>query len=256
MRPSGPGNVLLAFSLAVIASSQLIAQTEASIPINFAVWAGYEGNHPLKSGSPWRLQSEATAKRNEGILETQAYLLEAGLGYDLTRGLQASGGYAIQYNFPYDSASQPYKWAEHRVWQEARIHSGRGGGTEFKQRIRTEEKWAARKSAPDYDKVTSYNFEVTLRYQFGVEFPLQGNAYSKFNNEIHLRIVPSDEKRFDQNRLFGGIGFTIDREKANRVEVGYMLQTVRNSSEAEPGRKRVNHTIRITFISASPLNFK
>jgi hypothetical protein len=45
----------------------------------------------------------------------------------------------------------------------------------------------------------------------------------------------------------------IESSKLSRVEMGYMLQTVRHSSETQEGRQRINHVIRITFVSDTSL---
>src|SRR5262245_25368521 len=158
---------LAAFSL------ELQGQTDQHIPINFAVWAAYHGEHPFRVDDPWRLRAEVTIKRNKGITDAQGYLFRGGVGYLFNRGQQVAGGFAFEYHIPYDSASQPYKWADYRIWEEADFRTKLGNGDkEFKQRFRVEEKWLARKSAPDFDTVTSYQFETMFRYQFGFELPL------------------------------------------------------------------------------------
>src|SRR5262245_42865584 len=107
---------------------KLNGQAAMETPINFAVWVGYEGNHPLNDSSPWRLQTEAMIRRNNGVAIAQAYLLEGGLGYDFNRGQQVAGGYTFQYNYPYDAASQPYKRATQRIWEEASLKTPIGNG--------------------------------------------------------------------------------------------------------------------------------
>jgi hypothetical protein len=233
------------------------AQTTTETPVNFAVWGTYDGDHPIRPDSPWRLLAQATSKRNNGVAIAQAYLLEGGLGYEFGGGQQVAGGYTFQYHYPYDSASQPYKWPEQRIWQEANLRTTLGkGNKKFKQRFRIEERWLARKSPPDFDEVTSHKFEVRFRYKAGVELPLSARTYAIFNDEIFLRLLPRNEKWLDQNRLFAGVGFALDNEKLERIEVGYMLQTFRHSADTSVGLKRINNTIRITFKSAAPLWFK
>ena len=119
----------------------------------------------------------------------------------------------------------------------------------MKQRVRIEERWEARKSAPDFDEITSHNFETILRYRLRFDFPTNANTYPIIYDEIFLRLEPRSQKWIDQNRLFGGLGFHVNNLKLSRIEIGYMLQTERNSAETSTGRKRVNNVIRITFIS-------
>jgi Protein of unknown function (DUF2490) len=235
---------------------RLNGQTATHTPVNFAVWLSAEGNNPLRETSPWRLVTQATAKRSKGITDAQAYLLRGGLGYEFNGHQQVSAGFATEYHVPYDSASKPYKWADYRIVEEAKFPTVFAGGTKkIKQRFRLEERWQQQKSPPDLDKVTSYKFTTLFRYQFRFEHHQSDRSYSILYDEIRLRLTPTNERLFAQNRLFGGIGFSIDREKETHLEIGYMLQTVLNSDETAQRLKRVNHVLRITLISDAPLKF-
>jgi hypothetical protein len=106
--------------LILLSSSLLKAQTTSDTPVDLGVWLGYEGNHELGKDSPWRLVGEGTAKRNQELIDAQANFLLGGLGYEWKRDRQISAGYEIQQHIPFDSSSQPYKWVEHRLFQEVR----------------------------------------------------------------------------------------------------------------------------------------
>src|SRR5262249_47955175 len=157
-------------------------------------------------GSPWRFVIEGTIKRNKGILTPATYELRSGLGYEWKPDHEVSVGYTLEDHIPYDSASQPYQWLEDRIWEDVKFPIGR----KVKQEIRLEQRWEARKSAPDYDDVTHYNYETTLRYQFRLVFPLNAKTGSIFYDEVHVRLSPTNEKFFDQNRLFAGFGFKLE----------------------------------------------
>src|SRR5262249_425001 len=147
----------------LISSSLLSAQSDSSTPVDFGVWPSYNGNHELGNDSPWRLVVEGTAKRNKGGITAQANLLLGGLGYEWKRDRQVSAGFAIQQHIPFDSASQPYKWMEYRLFQQVKFPIEFHNGVDtVKQRVRLEQRWEARKSAPSYNTVTSYNFELIL----------------------------------------------------------------------------------------------
>ena len=62
------------------------------------------------------------------------------------------------------------------------------------------------------------------------------------------------EKILDQNRLFGGIGINLDKNKLWRLEVGYMYQPVFQSSPDVLGKSRVNHALRVTIATDLPFN--
>ena len=243
--------------LILVSPSLLHAQASSNTPVDLGVWLGYQGNHAMEKDSLWRLVIAGVAKRNKEIVDAQAYLLKGGIGYELKRDLQVSAGYIIERHIPFDSSSQPYKWTEHRIFEEVQFSISPGSGNKtLKQRVSLEERWLARKSAPDYERVTSYKFETTLKYQLQFVFPLNPKTDSIFYDEVHLRLLPRNEKRLDQNRLFAGLSFKIESKNISRLEVGYMLQTAHNSAETAEGLQRVNHVISVTVISDAPLRFK
>jgi uncharacterized protein DUF2490 len=234
--------------------AQVNAQTPTATPVNFALWLGYEGNHPLREVSPWRFVIETTAKRNRGFAVSQGDEIESGLGYEFKGHQQISGGFIFEYHIPFDSASQPYKWPEYNVYQKAAFPIKFDGGRKtFEQHFALEERFLAQKLFPDFDKIISYRYETTFKYQLGFELPLHDRASSILYDEIHLRGSPRREKLIDENRLFGGIRFPLDSESRTNLEVGYMLQTARHSSATASGRERINHTIRIRIVSDAPL---
>ena len=77
-----------------------------------------------------------------------------------------------------------------------------------------------------------------------------------FYDEIHLRLLPTEEKLADQNRLYAGLIFYLDDRRLWRLETGYMLQSIWRSGENEQGLKRTNHTLRVTITSDAPFGKK
>ena len=63
--------ILIVSFLLATSSLELSGQTSDQIPVNFAVWAAYHGEHPFRPDDPWRLRAEVTVKRNEGITDAQ-----------------------------------------------------------------------------------------------------------------------------------------------------------------------------------------
>jgi hypothetical protein len=174
--------------------------------------------------------------------------------YEFPNGVTVAAGYTIKYNFPIDTRSEPYKWADQRAFEQAEISKPfRSGNIRFKQRFRLEERWLARKTSPDFDRVTSYVFQTRFRYEANFEFGGRAKTYWVVSDEVFFRLYPTaDVKIFEQNRLFAGIGIRLDQEKLWRLEIGYMLQDVRNSPEILEGSARINHVLRVTLRSNAP----
>ena len=244
--------------ISITVSSFEFVQAQSK-PVNFTGWYGYEGYHPFIEGKPWGLMVEGYIKRNEVVIQPMQWFGRIGINYQLQNGNRVTGGYAYQYNMPYDSVSEPYSWSDHRIWEQYLIrkpfkNDKRGM---FIHRFRMEQRWLQRKLAPDYSSTLEWEFENTIRYQFKVNIPLNDKLSISFNDEIHLRTASFDsEKLFDQNRIYAGLVLYVDKKREWRIEPGYMFQSTWNSLDTQEGRKRINHAFRITITSDAPLKKK
>jgi hypothetical protein len=230
-----------------------IFRCSAQVPVNTTGWYGYEGYHPFKEGNPLGLMVEGYIKRDNVVLDPMQWFFRIGLNYQLKNGNRITGGYAYQYNIPYDEASEPYNWSDHRIWEQFIIRKPfkidkRGM---FMHRFRMEQRWLERKEFIAFDNTNTYwKFENTFRYQFKVNLPINDKWSVSLYDEIHLRTTELDtEKLFDQNRIYAGFVFYADKKREWRIEPGYMLQSTFNSLDSQEGRKRINNVIRVTITS-------
>jgi hypothetical protein len=224
-------------------------------PVNFTGWYGYEGYHPFTEGKPWGLMVEGYIKRNEVVVDPMQWFFRVGLNYQLKNGNRITGGYAYQLNLPYDEVSEPYNWSDHRIWEQFLIRKPfkKDKRGMFIQRFRLEQRWLQRKGGLDYSNTAFWKFENTFRYQFKVNIPINDKWSASFNDEIHLRFSSFDtEKLFDQNRIYAGLVYYVDKKREWRIEPGYMFQSTWNSADNLDGRKRINHAFRITITSDAP----
>jgi Protein of unknown function (DUF2490) len=163
-----PGNslLLLAFVLLFTLFARASSICAQSTPQNATAWYGYEGFHPFREGEPWGLFVEGYVKRNRIILDDLSYFFRIGLNYEFKNGNRVTGGYAVQYNYPYDSASEPYNWTDHRIWEQFLIRKpvGEKKRVTLIQRFRAEQRWLARKEPPTFDTIRERKFENTFRY--------------------------------------------------------------------------------------------
>jgi Protein of unknown function (DUF2490) len=234
----------------------LVGNAQEDTPVNGAGWYGYQGNHPFIEGGPWGLFIEGTIKRNDVITDKLALSGRIGLNYELSSGHAITGGYAVQYNYPYDSASLPYNWMDNRIWEqfEWRRQFGNGKRHALSQRFRMEQRWLERKSAPDYDEVAGWQFQNTFRYRLKVNLGLNRIVSLSLYDEVHLRAPPPDASRIlDQNVAYAGLVFNLDKRRRWRLETGYMNQWYWNSAETQEGLKRINHMLRVTIVLDAPL---
>ena len=196
---------------------------------------------------------EGYIKRNDVVVEPMQWFYRVGLNYQLENGNRITGGYAYQYNMPYDEVSEPYNWSDHRIWEQYIIRNPfkvdkRGM---FMHRFRMEQRWLERKNMDvNLGTTTYWKFENTFRYQFKVNVPINNKWSASFYDEIHLRTTKlNTEKVFDQNRVYAGLVFYADKKREWRIEPGYMFQSTLNSLDIQDGRKRINNVFRITITS-------
>lgn len=227
----------------------------AQVPQNITLWTGFESYIPFYEGSRYGLFAEGYMKRSDFVASKQGWFWRVGGSYYLKNGNRISGGFAYQYNFPYDDVSEPYNWIDYRIWQQYMIRKTSANGKKiWVQRIRPEERWLGRGSETSPNAVDHYQFEITFRYMLRRQWWFNETIGAAVYDEIHLRLTDLDAERLiDQNRLYAGFIFALDKKKQTHIETGYMWQGMYNSADYQDGHKRINHTFRVTFTSDLPM---
>lgn len=243
----------------ILLACSFAASAQVDAPVNAGGQFGYEGYHPFVEGRPWGVVIEGYFNRNRIIRDPASYFLRVGLNYDLGGGNRISGGYATQYTEPSDAASDPYKFPEHRIWEQFtwKRKFGEAKRHNFIQRFRVEQRWIGRKTAPAFDRITSWYFENALRYQAKFITPITKKISLNLNDEIAVRIPPPTGRKFvDLNQLYAGLIFPLDKKRLWRLEMGYSLQTVWRPATTASGLRRVNHIFSIVIKSDAPFKPK
>lgn len=249
---------MIVIATSITAAFQAVAQED--VPQNFCVWPGFEVFMPFREGSRWGLFAEGYVKRVNFLKDPQSLFLRLGGSYYLKNGNRMTGGIAWQYNYPYDAVALPYSWPDSRIWQQYMIRRASPKNKEhlWVHRLRLEERWLARKNDPADDGYDSYKFETTFRYMLRSQWYIRPRVGLAVYEEVHLRVYSEerDERIFDQNRIYAGLIYALDKDRLWRIETGYMFLSMWNAPENEPGRQRLNHTWRITLTGDVPLRKK
>ncbi len=225
-----------------------------SVPVNYVGWYSYNGYHTLDEGSKYALILEGTIQRNNIIIDPMQFAIRAGLSYEFKNQHRLAGGYALQYNIPYDVASVPYNAVSSRIWEQ---YSFKILFKKFSHRLRMEQIWTQQKAPPSYDETTDWKFQNILRYRANYLLPITSKLTADFNDEIFFNMFDLKSQRIlNQNRLYAGLLFNLDKEHLWKMNAGYMLQTAFNSSESKEDKKRVNNVLRISIISDLSFNKK
>jgi hypothetical protein len=110
---------------------------------------------------------------------------------------------------------------EHRIWEQF-IYAHSFSKYRFTNRVRFEQRFIENRTNKTYPMSTR------LRYQLGLNFPLQGKTLEKNEfyvnayNEFYFSLTGNKNATYSENWTYVGIGYHLG--KAGRLEIGYLLQ--------------------------------
>jgi hypothetical protein len=220
---------------------------------NVNSWFMYFGNHKLSDKVGWH--AEVQLRRNDVISNAQQLLLRTGVDFYTKNNSRLTAGYAFIETHPYGEFAVANAFPEHRIWQQF-LTSQSLGKVKLSHRYRLEQRMIGNSST---GKFSNGRYENRFRYMAKVvlnlthsEKPIFLAAYDEvfvnFGKEVAYNL-------FDQNRLYGAIGFTLSPDV--KVEVGYLNQRVQQrsldmSSGIAQNRIENNHTVQLGLFSTIP----
>lgn len=208
----------LAFTLLGLGSVFTFAQKN-----DLGAWYMYFGNNKISKKLNWH--NEIQYRNFDAIGDLEQLLIRTGIGYDLTEN---NNNVLLGYGF---ILSQPYvngekkENVEHRIFQQY-ITKQKFGRFNLQHRYRLEERFL------------EDDFRMRFRYMLGLNIPitqkemLPKTLYASVYNEIFLHF---NSPVFDRNRVYGALGYVINKNM--RIEAGYMnqLQENRNRGQIQIG---------------------
>lgn len=246
-------NIKSRFFLATICTLfyiQSVAQNNRQYAQQWNVWLSYTGTH--KTSNKWSLHVEAQLRRHDGIKQAQQLLLRSGINYHINNQLILTAGYCFVETYPYGTFPVKAAFPEHRFWQQIQIKS-QYKKIEWINRNRLEQRFnflpilnTATQSFEPGNAVYTNRFRLLNR----VSIPFKGKAiaaghlYLSVFDELFINFGKNVSLNvFDQNRIFGGIGYHIP--KVGRMECGYMMQQL-----IKPDGIKIenNHTLVISLL--------
>lgn len=180
---------------------------------NFGNWLIYIGNVQLNER--WNWHSEYQNRNYNAIGDIEQHLVRTGIGYNLSENnnnLLLGYGFVHSENYSANQVDKT-KMSEHRIYQQF-ITKQDFGRVKFQHRYRFEQRFIEDK------------FRLRFRYFIGMVISLnnpeliENTYYFSFYNELFIQ--PVTNSVFDRNRIFGGLGYKIN--KNIRLELGYMNQ--------------------------------
>lgn len=204
----------LAFTVLGLGSILTFAQKN-----DLGAWYMYFGNNKINKKLNWH--NEIQYRNFDAVGDLEQLLIRTGIGYDLTEN---NNNVLLGYGF---ILSQPYvngekkENIEHRIFQQY-ITKQKFGRFYLQHRYRLEERFL------------EDDFRMRFRYMLGVNIPitqkemLPKTLYASVYNEIFLHF---DSPVFDRNRVYGALGYVINKNM--RIEAGYMNQIQENRNRGQ-----------------------
>ncbi|REC50352.1 DUF2490 domain-containing protein [Chryseobacterium pennipullorum] len=186
---------------------------------DLGAWYMYFGNNKISKKLNWH--NEVQYRNFDAVGDLEQLLIRTGIGYDLTEN---NNNILLGYGF---ILSQPYvnggkkENIEHRIFQQY-ITKQKFGRFNLQHRYRLEERFL------------EDDFRMRFRYMLGLNIPitqkemLPKTLYASVYNEIFLHF---DSPVFDRNRVYGALGYVINKNM--RIEAGYMNQIQENRNRGQ-----------------------
>ena len=238
----------LSFIAIFLLQSLLVEGQTRAHANNTNAWLMYFGNH--KFSSQMGLHAEAQWRRSEFFSENQQLLLRAGLEFYAKSDFRFTIGYAFVETYPYGEFAVQQAFPEHRIWQQLLVPQALGN-VRLTHRYRLEQRMIGNASTGQfengrYENRTRYMAKATLNIADGkhpVFVALYDEIFINFGQDVGYNI-------FDQNRLYGAVGFSISTNL--KIELGYLYQVVQlRSLDGSSLKNRIenNHTLQIALFS-------
>lgn len=186
---------------------------------DLGAWYMYFGNN--KISEKFNFHNEIQYRNFDAGADLEQLLIRTGIGYDLTENNNnILLGYAFILSQPYIRGEKSEN-IEHRIFQQY-ITRQKFGRFFVQHRYRLEERFL------------QDDFRMRFRYFLGLNIPINNKEmlpktwYASAYNEFFLHL---DSPVFDRNRVYGAVGFVINKNM--RIEAGYMNQIQENRNRGQ-----------------------
>ena len=218
---------------------------------NTNAWLMYFGNHKLSER--WGVHAEVQWRRHDLFSENQQLLLRGGIDYYISGSNRFTAGYGFIRTHPYGEFAGPGDFPEHRVWQQF-LTSQMLGKLSLSHRYRLEQRYIGNATNGSME---DGRYENRIRYMAKITVPLadewQRPLFLALYDEVMLNFGKEvGYNLFDQNRLYGALGFTLSAHM--KLEIGYLYQLVQLRSLDGSAKNRIenNHTLQVGLFSTIP----
>lgn len=210
------------------------------------LWIGYYNSIILDP--KWSVNSDIQFRTKNWIHDFSQALIRSDISYKISDKVSASIGVA-HFRFFIDNETTRGEW---RPWQEVKILD-QIGKVKLSHRFRVEQRF--NELVKNREAVNEYQFNLRFRYRFDLRFPLikekeKGiNLYYILGNELMINAGNTIVYNyFDQNRLYTGINYEINKKIALQLQYMHLWQQASDGLSLNSNnivRFNIYHTISI-----------
>lgn len=236
---------IIVFLLSLLNNS--VAQNIAPVVVkDNMLWLGYFSM--IKFNERWSLNSDAQFRTRNEVKNYSQALLRTGLSYKLNEKVDVTLGLA-HFRFFITNDKTRGEW---RPWQELKLND-KFGNCKLSHRFRVEQRF--NETVKNSEATNDYQFNFRFRYRFDLRYPILkenkygNNIYALIGNEIMVNAWNNiSYNYFDQDRLYVGVNYEINKKIALQLQYMHIWQQASNGltlNSNEVIRFNIYHTISI-----------
>lgn len=232
--------------LSVLFATSLAQNNSPIIVRDNMVWVGYFSM--IKFNDKWSLNSDAQFRTRNEVKNYSQALLRTGLSYKLNEKVDVTLGLA-HFRFFITNDKTRGEW---RPWQEFKLND-KFGNCKLSHRFRVEQRF--NETVKNSEATNDYQFNFRFRYRFDLRYPILkenksgNNIYALIGNEIMVNAGNNiSYNYFDQDRLYVGVNYEINKKIALQLQYMHIWQQASNGlilNSNEVIRLNIYHTISI-----------
>jgi hypothetical protein len=195
-------------------------------------WLMYFGTHELDK--KLSIHYETQLRNYEVATNFNQLLPRVGLNYKIDESSMVTAGYAYipTQKEIYEGWNDELE-TENRIWQQF-ILKNKLGNINIRHRYRLEQRWIKKVDVIQISNNTTiseptFSYKNRARYMLSIKIPLSSNKdfplFLSIYDEIFLNLSNTP---FDQNRLFGALGFQVNKKM--NIQAGYLRHRAGSSN--------------------------
>ena len=235
---------LIVIFLLSLFNNSVAQNTSPTIVRDNMLWLGYYNSIILNP--KWSINSDLQFRTKNELKEYSQALIRSDVSYKLKDRLTISVGFA---HFRYFLTKEKTR-GEWRPWQELKL-TDKVGNCKLSHRLRVEQRF--NETVKNSEATNDYQFNFRFRYRLDLRYPVLkeketgNNLYVLVGNEIMLNAGNSiSYNYFDQDRLYAGINYEINKKISLQLQYMHIWQQASNGltlNSNEVLRFNIYHTI-------------